>query len=140
MISVIRFKPVRSAGLARLGEFVAHADRYATDRNFVRPGHPGVARLSPWLQKRVLLEEEVVAAVCASWSPPIVEKFVQEVYWRTYWKGWLEQRPAAWSRWVESVPRLRDGLKGERRTAWENACQGRTGIAGFDECDLTPNY
>jgi hypothetical protein len=99
----------------------------------VRPGNDHVARLSPWLQKRLLLEREVVAAVRAQWTFPAVERFVQEVYWRTYWKGWLEQRPAAWTRWTEAVPRLRDGLRGERRSAWEAAITGRTGIAGFDD-------
>lgn len=80
-----------------------------------------------------MLESEVVNTFLSSWSFSAVEKLVQEVYWRTYWKGWLEQRPAAWERWVEAVPRLRDALRGERRNAWEAACAGRTGIAGFDE-------
>jgi deoxyribodipyrimidine photo-lyase len=57
---------------------------------------------------------------------------VQEVYWRTYWKGWLEQRPAAWSRWVESVPRLRVSLTAEQSSTLAAALEGKTGIAGFD--------
>jgi len=131
--SVIHFEPIRAAARARLADFLPAAGRYAAERNFVRPGHDHVARLSPWLQKRLLLEGEVVKAALGEWTWPAVEKFVQEVYWRTYWKGWLEQRPAAWARWTEAVPRLRDGLRGERRSAWEAACAGRTGIAGFDE-------
>lgn len=126
------FDPTRPAALARLEAFLPGATRYAAERNFVRPGHEQVSRLSPWLQKRLLREEEVVRAVRVRWPFEAVEKFVQEVYWRTYWKGWLEQRPDAWSRWVEAVPRLRDGLEGERREAWAAACAGRTGIAGFD--------
>lgn len=125
--------PTRAAALARLAEFLPDAGRYAADRNFVRPGHPNVSRLSPWVQKRLLLEEEVVAAARERWSFEAVEKFVQEVYWRTYWKGWLEQRPEAWSRWVEAVPRLRDALSAEQRTTLEAALAGRTGIAGFDD-------
>jgi len=133
-MSVTReFLPTRQAALARLEAFLPDAGRYAAERNFVRPGHAQVSCLSPWLQKRLLREEEVVAAARARWPFAQVEKFVQEVYWRTYWKGWLEQRPAAWSRWNESVPRLRDGLQGERSTIWEAACAGRTGIAGFDD-------
>ena len=127
------FAPTRDAALARLAAFLPVAGRYAAERNFVRPGNDHVARLSPWLQKRLILEEEVVAAARERWSFEEVEKFVQEVYWRTYWKGWLEQRPAAWSRWRESVPRLRDGLSAERRELWQAACAGRTGIAGFDD-------
>ena len=127
------FEPTRVAARARVAEFLPAAGRYAAERNFVRPGHDNVARLSPWLQKRLLLESEVVEAALRAWTWPAVEKFVQEVYWRTYWKGWLEQRPAAWARWINTVPRLRDGLRGVRRSAWAAACAGRTGIAGFDD-------
>lgn len=127
------FEPTRPAGLARLEAFLPAAARYAVERNYVRPGHGQVSRLSPWLQKRLLREEEVLQSVRARWPFAAVEKFVQEVYWRTYWKGWLEQRPDAWTRLNSAVPRLRDGLEGERRNAWEAACTGRTGIAGFDD-------
>jgi hypothetical protein len=133
MSSPMDFIPTRAAALARLEDFLPHAGRYAADRNFVRPGHPNISRLSPWVQKRLLLEEEVVAAARARWSFEAVEKFVQEVCWRTYWKGWLEQRPEAWSRWVEAVPRLRDTLRVEQRSTLEAALAGRTGIAGFDD-------
>jgi hypothetical protein len=132
MSSPMDFIPTRVAALARLEEFLPHAGRYAADRNFVRPGHPNISRLSPWLQKRLLLEEEVVDAARERWSFEAVEKFVQEVYWRTYWKGWLEQRPEAWSRWVDAVPRLRDALSAEKRSTLEAALAGRTGITGFD--------
>ncbi|MBC7369314.1 MAG: hypothetical protein H7343_21310 [Undibacterium sp.] len=131
--SAINFAPTRAAAQARLAGFLPLAGHYAAQRNFVRPGHDHVARLSPWVQKRLLLEREVVEAALGAWTWPAVEKFVQEVYWRTYWKGWLEQRPAAWARWVEAVPRQRDGLRGEQSNAWEAACAGQTGIAGFDD-------
>ena len=126
------FLPTRSAALARLEEFMPAAGRYAAERNYVRPGHDNVSRLSPWVQKRLLLESEIVAAAKDRWSFPAVVKFVQEVYWRTYWKGWLEQRPEAWSRWVKAVPRLRESLSSEQRATWEAALAGQTGIAGFD--------
>jgi len=128
----LTFIPTRAAALARVEEFLPAAGRYAAERNYVRPGHENISRLSPWLQKRLLLESEIVAAARARWSFPAVEKFVQEVYWRTYWKGWLEQRPAAWSRCCEAVPRLRASLSAEQRSKLEAAHAGRTGIAGFD--------
>jgi len=133
MSSPMDFIPTRAAALARLAEFLPAAGRYAADRNFVRAGHENISRLSPWVQKRLLLEEEVVPAARERWSFEAVEKFVQEVYWRTYWKGWLEQRPEAWSRWVEAVPRLRDALSAEKSSTLEAALAGRTGIAGFDD-------
>jgi deoxyribodipyrimidine photo-lyase len=132
MPAPLAFLPTRPAALARLEEFLPAAGCYAAERNFVRAGHQDVSRLSPWVQKRLLLESEIVAAATRRWSFPAIEKFVQEVYWRTYWKGWLEQRPAAWSRWCEAVPRLRASLNTEERVAWEAAIGGKTGIAGFD--------
>ncbi len=128
----LAFNPTRAGALDRLEEFLPAAGRYAAERNFVRPGHSQVSRLSPWVQKRLLLESEIVDATMRRWSFPAAEKFVQEVYWRTYWKGWLEQRPAAWTRWREAVPRLRASLDSTERTSWEAAIAGRTGIAGFD--------
>ena len=132
MSAPLAFIPTRAAALARLQEFLPVAGHYAAERNYVRPGHENISRLSPWVQKRLLLESEIVAAARARWSFPAVEKFVQEVYWRTYWKGWLEQRPAAWSRCCEAVPRLRASLSAEQRSKLEAAHAGRTGIAGFD--------
>ena len=32
-----------------------------------------------------------------------VEKYIQEIYWRIYWKGWLELRPEVWSDFVEDL-------------------------------------
>jgi hypothetical protein len=132
MAEPLTFIPTRAAALARLEEFLPAAGRYAAERNYVRPGHENISRLSPWVQKRLLLESEIVAAARARWSFPVVEKFVQEVYWRTYWKGWLEQRPAAWTRCCEAVPRLRASLTAEQRSTLAAALAGRTGIAGFD--------
>jgi deoxyribodipyrimidine photo-lyase len=133
MSSPLDFLPTRAAALARLEEFLPAAGRYAAERNYVRPGHENISRLSPWVQKRLLLEAEVIAAARDRWSFEAVEKFIQEVYWRTYWKGWLEQRPAAWTRWVEAVPRLRASLTAEQGSALAAALAGRTGIAGFDD-------
>jgi hypothetical protein len=132
MAEPLAFIPSRAAASERLGEFLPAAGRYAADRNYVRPGHENISRLSPWVQKRLLLESEIVAAARVRWAFPAVEKFVQEVYWRTYWKGWLEQRPAAWIRWVEAVPRLRASLSPEQQATLEAALAGKTGIAGFD--------
>jgi hypothetical protein len=132
MSEPLAFIPTRAAALARLQEFLPAAGDYAAERNYVRSGHENVSRLSPWVQKRLLSESEIVAAARVRWSFPAVEKFVQEVYWRTYWKGWLEQRPTAWSRWAEAVPRLRASLTAEQRATLESALTAKTGIAGLD--------
>ncbi len=128
------FPPTRAAGLGRLAAFVPRAGRdYAQGRN-ADPG-PGarhnVSQLSPWLRHRLVTEAEVVDAVLARHSFAAAEKFVQEVLWRTYWKGWLELRPAIWDRYTTERGALRAGFRGTRDLARAEA--GATGIAGFDD-------
>ncbi len=91
------FPSDRRSALERLDEFVrcGVAD-YARRRNFVNSAHDNVSRLSAALRHRLISEEEVVAAVLERHRFSVVEKFVQEVLWRTYWKGWLELHPGAW--------------------------------------------
>ncbi len=128
------FVPTRAAALARLAAFVPDAGRKYSDGRNVDPG-PGarsnVSLLSPYIRHRLLTEREVVRAVLDAHSPQTCEKFVQEVLWRTYWKGWLELRPAIWLRFVED----RDALvpSGGMAKAIAAAEAGATGIDGFDD-------
>ncbi len=128
------FLPTRAQGIMRLSAFVPRAGRdYAAGRNTDNgpEGHAHVSLLSPYLRYRLITEREVVSAVLAQQSMAAAEKFVQEVLWRTYWKGWLEMRPAVWSRFVAERDRQRDSFPAARAvTAAEN---GMTGIEGFDD-------
>jgi deoxyribodipyrimidine photo-lyase len=71
-----------------------------------------------------------VAAVLNQHSLAASEKYVQEVLWRTYWKGWLEMRPSVWTRFVEERDRQRESFSNKR--ALEAAEGGTTGIDAFD--------
>ena len=93
----------RSEALARLEAFLPLAADYGATRNRVVAGHENVSRLSPATRTRVLLEQEILAAVRARHAPASIEKFEQEVWWRLYWKGWLEQRPGTWTRYREAL-------------------------------------
>lgn len=90
------FPATRAAALERLAAFLESAPLYAAERNYVRPGHPNVSRLSPAIRHRLLTEEEVVRATVARHPFRAVEKFLQETLWRGYWKGWLERHPQVW--------------------------------------------
>jgi deoxyribodipyrimidine photo-lyase len=126
----------RSAGLAQLADFVPRAGRaYSAERNFDRgPTDRGnVSALSPWVRHRLVTEHDVVDAVLQRHSLEAASKFVQEVYWRTYWKGWLELRPSVWTRYVASVQPGLDALSAADRASFDAAVTGRTGIEGFDD-------
>ena len=121
--------PTRAAGLARLEAFRPRMGRaYAAERNHDRgPGDRGnVSTLSPWLRRRLVLEEEAIAAALGAHGAARAEKFVQEVAWRGYFKGWLEHRPSVWSDCRAAIPRLRAA----HNTAAAEA--GATGIEAFD--------
>lgn len=123
------FHPTRSAGLEQLRVALPRLGDYARDRGFDRPDRPTTSRLSPYLQRRLITEEEVVSALSMALPWPRAEKFVQEVCWRTYWKGWLEHQPAVWSRYRDAVVALRAAPP----PGYADAVAGRTGIEGFDD-------
>lgn len=101
----MEFPASRQGALERLEEFLVEARCYASKRNHVLPGHPHVSRLSAAIRHRLITEAEVVEAVLRRHPFRAVEKFLQEVLWRSYWKGWLEMRPQVWDDYAVSVGR-----------------------------------
>ena len=120
--------PTRSAALERLEQFVPLVAKYAGHRNFDRGAakHDGVSCLSPYIRTRLITEEELTRAVLARHNPRAAEKFLQEIAWRTYWKGWLEMRPEAWSHYLATLAEQKKSL------GYERAIEGRSGIECFD--------
>ena len=110
--------------------------RYANGRNTDHgPGaHRAVSQLSPYIRRRLVLEAEVVATALAAHGPDDAEKFVQEVVWRGYFKGWLERRPQVWASYRQGLAQDLAALDRDRRLRREveRAMQGQTGLACFD--------
>lgn len=131
--------PTREAALARLTAFLPAAGRrYAETRNAddgpAAGGRSNVSALSPWLHAGLIGEPEVLAAVLGHHSPRAAEKFIAEVFWRIYFKGYLEQRPAIWADYCAGRDTALAALERNAglRTAYAQAVEGRTGIAAFD--------
>jgi len=129
--------PTRAAGLDRLQAFLPRAGRtYAERRNFDLGAdrRDDVSMLSPWIRHRLVREDEVVSSVLTLHSHGAAEKFIQEVVWRTYWKGWLEMRPSVWRRYRQAVAEAVRDLDRDAglRLRFEEATSGRTGIDCFD--------
>lgn len=130
------YPPTRAAGLARLQDFMPRMGiTYANGRNtdLGPDGRSDVSGLSPYLRRRLLTEEEVVSAAQAAHGEG-AEKFIQEVAWRTYFKGYLEQHPTIWSGYLADVKASENRICTESglRRVYHDACEGRTGIDGFD--------
>ncbi len=130
--------PSRQAGLRRLAEFLPQAGRlYASNRNSdLGPQDRGhVSLLSGHLRHRLVLETEVLDAVLSRFAPTTAEKFIQEVFWRGYFKGWLEHHPSVWASYRRDVTRLVSELEinTDLATRYEQAVSAQTGIACFDD-------
>jgi deoxyribodipyrimidine photo-lyase len=90
------------------------------------PGARCVSALSPHIRHRLISESEVVGLALAEHGPARAEKFIQEVFWRSYWKGFLELRPAMWREYRAAVAAL------DAPPGLAAAMAGETGIACFD--------
>ena len=127
----------RAAGLIALQSFApAMGEFYTAGRNFdYGPGnHTAVSMLSPYLSRRLLTEQEVVAAAISAHGYEGAEKFVQEVIWRGYFKGWLERRPQVWRGYCDGLTTDLTALSLDRalRRDVQKAMEGDTGVACFD--------
>ena len=129
--------PTRAAALQTLRGFTPRmGSRYAKGRNYDRgPGqHRDVSGLSPFLRRRLISEPEVIAAATGAHGPGAAEKFIQEVVWRSYFKGWLERRPQVWRAYRDGLERDLMALDHDRAQRRDviRAEAGQTGLACFD--------
>lgn len=131
------FPATREAALRRLASFTASMgyDYSSRRNNDLGPkDRSNVSCLSAAVRHRLVLEEELVRGAIAAHGLKAAEKFVQEVCWRTYWKGWLEMRPAVWEAYCESRDAALERVASTPvlRRQYERAVAGQTGIACFD--------
>ena len=131
------FIPTREAGLKRLKEFAPLAgETYSNERNFdfSSTKKNSVSALSPWIKHRLITEEEVLIEILKYHSPHSAMKFIQEVFWRGYFKGWLEQHPTVWSHHNEKLIKEYTKLENNKfiKKSYMSAINGETGIECFD--------
>jgi deoxyribodipyrimidine photo-lyase len=142
VVSSFVFEPTRAAGLARLTRFVDEGragNAYERDRNSdqTKAGAgsaafpSNVSCLSPYIRHRLVSETEVLRTVLQHENPEAAEKFIQEVCWRTYWKGWLERNPMVWQRYCQERDQLK-ALNPALLKAIRSAKQANSGIVCFD--------
>ena len=133
----VQHVPGREAAVRQLASFVPSAGRvYTSTRNFDYgpDNRNNVSILSPYLRHRLLLEQEVLEAVLAEHTFDAAEKFIQELFWRAYFKGWLERRPQVWSAYRQGLDTQLDRLEhdADLRVNYDRATRGNTGIDCFD--------
>ena len=102
---------------------------YTTQRNFDfgPEDRKNVSCLSPYITHRLISEYEVAKKVLSKYPFQKVEKFIQEIFWRVYWKGWLELRPMVWTDFVEDLKTI------EISEEYKKAINGETNIDCFND-------
>ena len=130
----MNFETTRAKAIENLDRFVErNLSDYSKLRNFdFGPDkRSNVSCLSPYITHGVLNEVEIIKKSLAKYSFNKNEKFIQEVLWRTYWKGWLELRPSGWSDYIISLNSIREKYK--ENINYLKAINGKTNIECFDE-------
>jgi len=127
----------REEALVLLAAFLPKAGTsYTRNRNFdLGAGqHKHVSQLSAYIKRRIITEEDVLKKVLSAHSLNEAGKFIDEIFWRTYFKGWLESRPHIWMQYCADVHHLTHELQTQSglRDRWAAACLGETGIDCFD--------
>ncbi len=130
----MNFETTRAKAIENLDRFVErNLSDYSKLRNFDfgPDNRSNVSCLSPYITHGVLNEVEIIKKSLAKYSFNKNEKFIQEVLWRTYWKGWLELRPSVWSDYIISLNSIREKYK--ENINYLRAIEGKTNIECFDE-------
>ncbi len=130
----MNFEPSRAKALDRLESFVENnLTEYSKLRNFdFGPDkRSNVSCLSPYITHGIVNEQEIIKKSLGKFSFSKNEKFIQEVLWRTYWKGWLELRPNVWSDYLTELIKIKENLKNNQN--YKNAIEGKTKIDCFNQ-------
>ena len=130
----MNFEPSRAKALDQLESFVENnLAEYSKLRNFDfgPEKRSNISCLSPYITHGIINEQEIIKKSLGKFSFSKNEKFIQEVLWRTYWKGWLELRPNVWSDYLAELIKIKENLKNNQN--YKNAIEGKTKIDCFNQ-------
>ena len=130
----MNFGASRASAIEKLNKFVdQNLFEYSRLRNFDYgpKNRSNISCLSPYITHGVISELELIKKSLNKFSFSKNEKFIQEVLWRTYWKGWLELRPNVWTDYLNELKKIREEFKDN--ADYKNAIEGKTNIECFNE-------
>ena len=90
-----------------------------------------ISYLSPFVTHGIINEKEIINKVLKKHLFNKSEKFLQEVLWRMYWKGWMELRPSVWDDYLINLKKLKG--KYETNKTYLNAIKAETNIQCFND-------
>ena len=128
------FEASRAKAVDKLNHFIENnLLEYSKLRNFDfgPDNRSNISCLSPYITHGSLNELEVIDKSLKKFSFVKNEKFIQEVLWRVYWKGWLELRPNVWSDYLIELKKLRNEFKNNQN--YIDAIEGKTNLECFNQ-------
>ena len=128
------FEASRAKAIDKLNIFIENnLSEYSKLRNFDfgPDNRSNISCLSPYITHGVINELEVIDKSLKKFSFSKNEKFIQEVLWRVYWKGWLELRPNVWSDYLIELDKIKNEFKDNQN--YLNAIEGKTEIDCFNQ-------
>ena len=128
------FEASRAKAVDKLNHFIENnLLEYSKLRNFDfgPDNRSNISCLSPYITHGALNELEVIDKSLKKFSFVKNEKFIQEVLWRVYWKGWLELRPNVWSDYLIELKKLRNEFKNNQN--YIDAIEGKTNLECFNQ-------
>lgn len=128
----LSFPAARADALNAWQEFIPKVTAYAKNRNHVIDGHQHVSCLSPAIRHRLISEDEILLDTLRHHRFDRAEKWLQEVCWRRYWKGWLEMHPDVWDNWQDRVKVLTESLPKNVLDRAAAVARGESGVAVMD--------
>jgi deoxyribodipyrimidine photo-lyase len=126
----MKFHTSREKALESLDIFINNdIINYSSKRNydFGPLKRDNVSCLSPYISHRLISEYEISKKVLSKYPYQKVEKYIQEIYWRIYWKGWLELRPKVWIDFIDDLNTI------EESENYYLAINGQTKIECFND-------
>ena len=126
----MQFVTSRLEALDKLNKFLENdITNYNSKRNFDFgvTNRRNVSCLSPYICHRLITEYETAKLVLKKYPFQKVDKFIQEIFWRVYWKGWLELRPKVWTDFIEDLKSIQDDEN------YLKAVNGETEIECFND-------
>ena len=128
------FEASRAKAVDQLNNFIEqNLSDYSKLRNFDfgPDNRSNISCLSPYITHGIINELEVVDKSLKKFSFAKNEKFIQEVLWRVYWKGWLELRPNVWSDYLIELSKVKDEFKNKQN--YLDAIEGKTNVDCFNQ-------
>ena len=128
------FGASRAKAVDQLNNFIEqNLTDYSKLRNFDfgPDNRSNISCLSPYITHGIINELEVIDKSLKKFSFAKNEKFIQEVLWRVYWKGWLELRPNVWSDYLIELGKVKDEFKNNQN--YLNAIEGKTNVDCFNQ-------